>query len=348
MPHLVSIYFSISTLLHQQRKENKSRKTFNMHSTPTTILLLVICLYHVTCYAVIDSEVNGDEMKEIEATQDVLRTVEKRIVNKIHAKYARQQQQKQQQQRQVWGNLKSTLEGFVEMEKRKLQSSGDEHNRASKNHLRQNDGAPRIPHDELNDAPRIPHREINNARIVSLREIVNAPRIPHREMNDAPRIPHREIDDAPRIPHREIIQPRLAHYDAPRIPHRELNDSPRIPHREVRQQYLPRLPHKSESQRIPNSNNNNINFPFDFHQLKLSDLEKNLLREIASKSTSTSGKATGGNGIRDRELQGRSEGCISICMGVFDTCINTINSEELFPSCLEKKRDCINRNPVCV
>ena len=279
-----------------------------MHFTSLSIYCIVVL--YCCCVACDAGAVSVDERKEIETAQEVLRTVEKRLVNKIHEKYAKEEQQ----QRQTWGNLKSTLQGFVELEKRKLFSDSDYN-------------APRIPHREINDVPRIPHREINDV-----------PRIPHREINDVPRIPHRKINDAPRIPQREINQPRIprgGYFDPPRVPHRELQrEVPRVPHLDFQSQRFSRK-EQAKTPRIPHQDY--------FNQLKLSDLEKYLLREMASSSSPK----------KHRELQDRSERCVSICMGIFDTCLHSIQSQDpakfnQFQSCLGLKRSCIDNNSACV
>ena len=261
----------------------------------TTLIALLLCVNHVTC------DVISKEEKEINTVRDVLRTVEKRVVEQIHKKYASEKRENS------WGKLKKTLEDYIESEKKSLDF-------------------PRVPHREINDSPgRIPHREIDDA-----------PRIPHREIDDAPRVPHRELDAFPRVPHREISLPRVPHKDAPRIPHRELNDLPRVPHRDALVAF-PRAPHRDSLASL---------FPRVPHKDSIStkkstlskDFETKILREIFAD--------------HEGELQDRSEGCLSTCIGVFDQCLHTITKKRSqlsgFKECASIKRRCIQKNPVCL
>ena len=337
------------------------------------------CCCHVSCYS---EAVSADERKEIDTASEILQTVEKRLVKKIHEKYAK----KEEQQRQTWENLKSTLEGFVELEKRKLYSDTANYKDGSvRNSHRENSNVPRIPHREM-DVPRIPHREIDSPRIPH-REVdiprvphrdVDIPRVPHREVN-TPRIPHREVaaqprvpHDAPRVPHMDFLRqaPRVPHRDfqeVPRVPHRDFQQAPRVPHRDFQQ--APRVPHKDQvkAPRVPHRDflSNLIKSSLSdsassYHQLKLSDLEKDLLREMASASATgasiknkeshreMTSSTSGITKKKDRELQDRSEECVSACMGIFDTCLHSIESEELFKSCLDLKRSCIENHSSCI
>lgn len=326
-----------------------------MRFTPPSITIYSIafiycCFWLSSCYG--GDTVSGEERKEIDTAREVLRTVESRLVKKIHEKYTK----KEEQQRRTWANLKSTLENFVELEKRKLYPNTAD-NRDASMHIshREYSNVPRIPHREI-DTPRIPHREIS------------VPRIPHREI-DNPRIPHREVN-APRIPHREIVaQPRVPH-DALRVPHRDFERQvPRVPHKDFQysprvnrdQDNAPRVPHRDQGKapRVPHRDflnsliKSTSSSDSAYHQLELGDLEKDLLREMASVSAASGvshkDRESHHREIKkDRELQDRSEECVSACLGIFDTCLHSIESEELFKSCLDLKRSCIGKHSACV